>query len=128
LWKVRRLLDSVVVPVWKGGKPRLYLFDTGSDRMSFLIQREELMKLQGSAEVEVIPVEIMENTSLVSVIFSQPYLLQKVMVELLSVLDKEGISFIQIADSQLSASVLLNDSDAPRAIRALHKEFSLSQI
>ena len=128
LWRVRRLLDSVVVPVWRGGKPRLYLFDTGSDRMSFLIQREELMKLQGSADVEVIPVEIMENTSLVSVIFSQPHLLQKVMVGLLSVLDKEGISFIQIADSHLSASVLLNDSDAPRAVRALHKEFALSQI
>jgi aspartokinase len=96
--------------------------------MSFLIQREELMKLHGSAEVEVIPVEIMENTSLVSVIFSQPYLLQKVMVRLLSVLDKEEISFIQIADSRLSASVLLNDSDAPPAVRALHKEFALSQI
>jgi aspartokinase len=76
----------------------------------------------------VIPVEIMENTSLVSVIFSQPYLLQKVMVGLLSVLNKEEISFILIADSRLSASVLLNDSDAPRAVRALHKEFALSQI
>ncbi len=125
LWRVRRLLDSVVVPVWKNGKPRLYLFDTGSDRISFLIQREELLKLQGSAEVEVIPVEILENTSLVSVIFSHPSLLQRVMVKMLSVLNKEGISFTQIADSRLSASVLLNDSDAPRAVRALHREFTL---
>ncbi|MBC7328614.1 aspartate kinase [bacterium] len=125
LWKVRRLLDSVVVPVLRDGKPRLYLFDTGSDRISFLIQREELSKLGDSAEVEVIPVEIMENTSLVSVIFSHPSLLQKVMVRMLSVLNEEDIPFIQIADSRLSASALLNESDTARAVRALHKEFGL---
>jgi len=127
LWRVRRLLDSVVVPVWRGGKPRLYLFDTASDRMSFLIQKEELLRLGDSVEVEVLPVEIMENTSLVSVIFSHPALLQKVMVRMLSVLNQEDIPFTQIADSRLSASVLLNDSDTARAVRALHKEFALDQ-
>lgn len=125
LWRVRRLLDSVVVPMWRGGKPRLYLFDTASDRMSFLVQKEELSRLGDSAEVEVLPVEIMENTSLVSVIFSHPSLLQRVMVKMLSVLNKEGISFIQVADSRLSASVLLNESDTPRAVRALHEEFAI---
>lgn len=125
LWRVRRLLDSVVVPVWKGGKPRLYLFDTASDRMSFLIQKEELSRLGDSAEVEVLPVEIMENTSLISVIFSHPSLLQKVMVRMLAVLNKEDIPFIQIADSRLSVSVLLNESDTARAVRALHEEFAL---
>ncbi len=127
LWRVRRLLDSVVVPVWKGGKPRLYLFDTASDRVSFLIQKEELSKLGDSAEVEVLPVEIMENTSLVSVIFSHPSLLQKVIVRMLAVLNREEIPFIQIADSRLSASVLLSDSDTARAVRALHKEFALNR-
>lgn len=125
LWRVRRLLDSVVVPVWRIGKPRLYLFDTASDRMSFLVQKEELSRLGDSAEVEVLPVEIMENTSLISVIFSHPSLLQKVMVRMLEVLDREDIPFIQIADSRLSASVLLNESDTARAVRALHEEFAL---
>lgn len=125
LWRVRRLFDSVVVPVWRGGKPRLYLFDTASDRVSFLVQKEELSKLGDSAEVEVLPVEIMENTSLVSVIFSHPSLLQKVMVRMLEVLNEEDIPFTQIADSRLSVSVLLNQSDTARAVRGLHKKFAL---
>lgn len=126
LWKVKRLFDGVTIPITQGGKPRVYLFDTTSDRLAFSIQKEELAKLEEVVEVRVVPVEIRENTSLVSVIFSHPSLLPEVMARMLSVLNREEIPFFQIADSRLSASVLLADSDAPRAIRALHREFALT--
>jgi aspartate kinase len=104
---------------------RLYLLGMGTDRVAYHAQKTMLDTLGEMVAVHSVEAEVTENCTVVSVIAGRFKGVPGVMARILETLATEGVPVYQTADSELSISVLVPESDAPKAVRALHEVFGL---
>ncbi|MCC6442064.1 MAG: aspartate kinase [Armatimonadetes bacterium] len=122
LRKVRDTLNGLVLPVPSAGeKGRLYVFDFG-ETTTFRLQREMLERVGGAFEAIPVPTEVAENCAVISVI-AENLDVPGVMADVVETLYGAEVDILQTADSDLSISCLVHDSDAEQAVRALHRRF-----
>ncbi|MCL6533402.1 MAG: aspartate kinase [Armatimonadetes bacterium] len=120
---VRSTLDGLVIPL--GEPPVFYLLQFGE-------QPSELCKIQqgmlekaglGGERLRTIPITIAEGCTMVSLIaqgFSQR---PGVFAEVHRTLTQAGIPIWQTADSELSISCIIPESEVERAVQLLHERF-----
>jgi aspartate kinase len=130
LGRVRELLDGLVVPVELGARRHppygtVYLLGVGAKRTGFAAQKEMLSSLNAMITVHAVEAEVTENCTVVSVIAGRFKGVPGVMALILETLESEGVEVYQVADSELSISVLIREGDVPSAVRALHTVFNL---
>ncbi len=130
LARVRELLDGLVVPmelVARRHPPygRVYLLGVGAKRTGFAAQKEMLSSLNAMINVHAVEAEVTENCTVVSVIAGRFKGVPGVVALILETLGSEGVEVYQVADSELSISVLIPEGDMPTAVRALHGVFNL---
>lgn len=125
--KVRDLLDGLVVPA--EGRNKLYILQIGAmGSPTSQAQFNLLMKSGSGADISFVVAETRENCTVVSMV-SYNYLNQAgVFLDVLKALDEAGIPVWQTSDSQYSVSCLIPETDARRAITALHSQFHLDQL
>jgi len=120
---VQKLLDGLVMPV---GSPaqRLVVFRVGEQpSREYLLQRQMLENLGQTIGVQEIAVDVLENCTMVSLIAAKLSRRPGVMAMFLRTLYEAGIQVLQTADSEMSLSCLVNESDVEKAVRVLHERF-----
>ena len=120
---VQSLLDGLVMPA--GNPPqRLFIFRVG-DKPSreYLLQKQMLSALGEAIPVQEVPVEVLENCTMVSLIAAKLSRRPGVMALFLRTLYEAGVQVLQTADSEMSLSCLVNESDVEKAVRVLHERF-----
>lgn len=130
LARVRELLDGLVVPMELGARRhppygRVYLLGIGVKRKGFAAQKEMLASLNTMITVHAVEAEVTENCTVVSVIAGRFKGVPGVVALILETLESEGVDVFQVADSELSISVLIPEGNVPTAVRALHAVFNL---
>ena len=70
-----------------------------------------------------VPATVIENCTMVSVIASGHRLSAGVFADIYETLFNAGITIIQTADSEMSVSCLVPESEVERAVRLLHQRF-----
>ncbi|MFM7321804.1 MAG: aspartate kinase [Armatimonadota bacterium] len=130
LGALRDHLDGLAVPVDLGVRRqppfgRIHLLGIGTGGRGFASQSELLARAGGFVHIVPCQARLTENTTVVSVIASGFEGLPGIMARMLVALDHAGVPVHQTADSTYSLSALVPETDAPRAIRALHEEFGL---
>ncbi|MGC8783853.1 MAG: aspartate kinase [Armatimonadota bacterium] len=120
---VQKLLDGLVMPV--GTPPqRLVIFRVGEKpTREYRLQKQMLDALNGTIPVQEIAVDVLENCTMVSLIAAKLSRRPGVMALFLRTLYEAGIQVLQTADSEMSLSCLVNESDVEKAVRALHERF-----
>lgn len=118
------LLDGLVLPVGrKGSDNALYMFQVG-DKPSLEAETQALL-LESLGKPSTIPISLTEGCTMVSVVgqgaMSQPGVFYRV----LKCLDDCQVPVLQTADSHLSLSCLIPESELHRAVKALHDLFEL---
>ncbi len=131
LQRVRVLLDGLVVPVALGQRRRppfgrVYLLGLGM-WAGFKAQRKMLEGAASFVELHTIEANVREGCTVVSVIASRFQGMPGVMALILETLAGAGVPVYQTADSPNSISVLVPESEAQTAVRALHGVFRLGQ-
>lgn len=124
----RDLLDGMVVPVAlekpaEDGKQSVYYifkFSEGLD-LAYSVQRPLLEAVERYVEVVDVPATVIENCTMVSVIASGHRRVPGIMAQIYEALLNAGITVHQIADSEMSVSFLLAESEAQRAVKLLHE-------
>lgn len=123
----RDLLDGMVVPVEHGemdssGKLATYYifkFSEGLD-LAYSVQRPLLKAIEKRVAIVDVPASVTENCTMVSVIASDHLRVPGVALRIFETLVKAGIAIHQTADSEMSVSCLVPESDADRAVLLLH--------
>ncbi|MFQ3611507.1 MAG: aspartate kinase [Fimbriimonadales bacterium] len=123
---VRTTLDGLVLPL--GDPTTFYLLqfgDTPSDLCK--IQRNMLEKAGFTGDrLRTIPITIVEGCTMVSLI-AQGYSHQPgVFATLYQTLTSAGIPVWQTADSELSLSCIIPESEVEKAVKLIHDRFALS--
>ncbi len=120
---VQKLLDGLVMPV--GTPPqRLVIFRVGErPTREYQLQKQMLDALGNTIPVQEIAVDVLENCTMVSLIAAKLSRRPGVMALFLRTLYEAGIQVLQTADSEMSLSCLVNESDVEKAVRALHERF-----
>ncbi len=124
----RDLLDGMVVPVAldepdSEGKLSVYYifkFSEGLD-LAYSVQRPLLSAVEKRVRIVDVPASVIENCTMVSVIASGHRRRPGVMAEIYETLLNAKIPVHQTADSEMSVSFLLSESDVQRAVRLLHE-------
>lgn len=129
LSSVRALLDGLLVPVKSPDEePTLfYLFQVGDQASeSCAVQRSMLERSGlGGDRVRLVPFSVVEGCTMVSVIAHGYSREPGVFATVLQTLAEEGIPVWQSADSELSLSCIIPESEVERAVRVLHDRFAL---
>jgi aspartate kinase len=126
----RDLLDGMVVPVGADPDARpmshFYIFKLleGQD-LAYRNQRPLLTPLENLVEVVDVPGSALENATMVSVVAANHRGVSGVVSTIYRTLSEAGITILQLADSEMSISVLVPESDAHRAVRLLHDALRL---
>ncbi|GBC97161.1 Aspartokinase [bacterium HR16] len=120
---VQNLLDGLVMPV--GSPPqRLVIFRVGEKpTREYQLQKQMLSALNSTIPVQEIAVDVLENCTMVSLIAAKLSRRPGVMALFLRTLYEAGIQVLQTADSEMSLSCLVNESDVEKAVRVLHERF-----
>lgn len=120
---VQKLLDGLVMPV--GTPPqRLVIFRVGDKpSQEYQMQKQMLDALGNTILVQEIAVDVLENCTVVSLIAAKLSRRPGVMAMFLRTLYEAGIQVLQTADSEMSLSCLVNESDVEKAVRVLHERF-----
>ncbi len=120
---IRGLLDGLVMPAG-GGSNEMLIFQLGDEpSLAFQAQYDLLMGQSDRVPVRVVPVNVRENCTLVSVIGPELMKRPGMFAFFLLTLYDAGINVVQTANSSLSLSAVVNDSDCDRAVRVLHARF-----
>jgi aspartate kinase len=122
---VRDLLDGLVVPLQDGDKPTVYLFQIGAPSKEVEIQASLLSAL---GEVKRLKAALTEGCTMVSLIGHEYMQQAGLFHSVLRTLMDHHIPVLQTSDSDFSLSVLVPESDANRAVRALHDRFGLAEV
>jgi aspartate kinase len=129
---VRGLLDGTVLPVEvvAGRSPAgtCYIFkfqDDAEQRLAYRNQRPLLKPFESLFEVVDIPGSAFENGTIVSVIAGRHRQVPGVMAVIFETLTQAGIPIYQVADSDMSISCLVPETEAARSVRLLHDRFEL---
>ncbi len=124
----RDLLDGMVVPVEYGEKDPsgklaayyIFKFSDGLD-LAYSVQRPLLRAVESRVEVVDVPASVTENCTMVSVIASHFLGVPGIALRIFETLVKAGIAIHQTADSGMSVSCLVPESEADRAVLLLHR-------
>lgn len=123
----RDLLDGMVVPV-EHGEPDaddklatyyIFKFSQGLD-LAYSVQRPLLTSVEKRVRIVDVPAVAVENCTMVSVIASDHRRVPGVIARIFETLTGAGIAIYQIADSDMSVSCLISESEVDRAVRLLH--------
>lgn len=123
----RDLLDGMVVPVEHdepdaAGKLATYYifkFSEGID-LAYSVQRPLLRAVEKRVHIVDVPGTVVESCTMVSVIASGHRRVPGVMSTIYDTLTNAGIIIHQIADSEMSISCLVPESEVKRAVTLLH--------
>ncbi len=130
----RDLLDGMVVPVehdapGDDGKLATYYifkFSEGLD-LAYSVQRPLLAAIEKHVQIVDVPASVIENCTMVSVIASNHRRVPGVFARIYETLTNAGIAIYQTADSEMSVSVLVPESEVQRATRLLHERLFETQ-
>lgn len=112
---VHNVLDAMVLPM--DGK--FYILKLGQPSREF---RTQVSLLDNAT---VLPVQLIENCTLVSVIGREYLQRSGVFLAVLETLHEAEIPVHQTADSEYSVGCLINESDTEEAVRLLHDRFAV---
>jgi len=126
----RDLLDGMVVPAeldepdseGKFANYYIFKFSDGLD-LAYSVQRPLLKAVEKRVRVVDVPASVVENCTIVSVIASRYRKVPGVMSRIFDALAEARIPVYQTADTEMSVSCLISESEINRAVRALHAEF-----
>ena len=124
----RDLLDGMVVPVTNPeptpeGKIATYYifkFSNGQD-LAYSVQRPLLKSQEKFIDIVDVPASVIENCTTVSVIAANHRRVPGVLAHIYETLTKAGIAVYQTADSEMSVSLLVSESEVERAVKLLHE-------
>ncbi|HZO88090.1 MAG TPA: aspartate kinase [Chthonomonadaceae bacterium] len=126
--KAQDLLDGMVVPVehetpdenGKLGTYYIFKFSEGLD-LAYSVQRPLLKPVERRVNIVDVPASVVENCTMVSVIASNHRRVPGVVASIFETLTNAGIAVHQTADSEMSISCLVPESEGGRAVRLLHE-------
>ena len=126
----RDLLDGMVVPVQNAeakpaGKQSTYYifkFSEGLD-LAYSVQRPLLKPVERYADIVDVPATVIESCTMVSVIAAGHRRVSGIMASIFETITGAGIAIYQTADSEMSVSCLIPESEVDRAVRLLHARF-----
>lgn len=130
----RDLLDGMVVPV--GANPNaqpastFYIFkftENGQPDLAYRAQRPLLRAVEQFIDVVDVPGSVYENVTMVSLVAGEHRLVPGILSAIIRTLNEAGIPIHQIADSTMSISCLIPETDVDRAVRLLHERFGLGE-
>lgn len=124
----RDLLDGMVIPVEHGepdaeGKLATYYifkFSEGLD-LAYSVQRPLMKAVEKRVRMVDVPGSVIENSTMVSVIAPNHRRVPGVVLRIFETLINAGIAVYQTADSDMSVSCLISESEVDRAVRLLHE-------
>jgi len=123
----RDLLDGMVVPVQHtevdtDGKLATYYifkFSEGLD-LAYSVQRPLLASVEKFTDIVDVPATVVESCTMVSVIAAGHRSVSGIIATIYEALSNAGIAVYQTADSEMSVSFLIPESEVDRAVRLLH--------
>lgn len=126
----RDLLDGMVVPVeldaidsdGRIANYYIFKFSDGLD-LAYSVQRPLLAAVEKHVNVVDVPASVVENCTIVSVIASRYRKVPGIMARIFQALTEARIPIYQTADTEMSVSCLISESEIHRAVRTLHAEF-----
>ncbi len=130
----RDLLDGMVVPV--GANPNaqpastFYIFkftEDGQPDLAYRAQRPLLRAVEQFIDVVDVPGSVYENVTMVSLVAGEHRLVPGILSAIIRTLNEAGIPIHQIADSTMSISCLIPETDVDRAVMLLHERFGLGE-
>ena len=126
LSKVKEILDGLVIPASQSLE-MMYVVQLGKAVSTEVSAQEKMLsEIEGVGEIRKCVATITENCTMVSLI-AHEYLQQPgIFLRVMNTLHKGAINIIQSADSVLSLSALISESDTERAVKLLHDEFELA--
>jgi aspartate kinase len=128
----RDLLDGMVVPV--GSNPNAqpastfyifrFMFGDKPD-LAYRAQRPLLRKVEQFIDVVDVPGSVYENVTMVSVVAGGHRLMPGMLAAIFETLNAACIPIHQVADSMMSVSCLIPETEVDRAVQLLHARFAL---
>ncbi len=123
----RDLLDGMVVPIphdpaecgGKVGTFYIFKYSDGQD-LAYSVQRPLLEPMEGSITVRDVPATAVENCTVISVIASGHRAQAGVMAKIFECLSCAGVPIYQTADTEMSISFLISETDVDRSVTLLH--------
>lgn len=130
----RDLLDGMVVPVVgsasniEGKQATYYIFkfSEGLD-LAYSVQRPLLSGIEKFADIVDVPATVIESCTMVSVIAAGHRTVPGIISTIFDYLANAGIAVYQTADSEMSISFLIPESEVDRAVRLLHQRLFETQ-
>lgn len=124
----RDLLDGMVVPVefdepdaeGKLAAYYIFKFSDGLD-LAYSVQRPLLAPVEKRVHIIDVPGQFTENCTTVSIIASDHRRVPGVLLRSYETLINAGITVYQVADSEMSVTFLVSESEVERAVRLLHE-------
>ena len=122
----RDLLDGMVVPVrneegsGKSGTYYIFKFSQGLD-LAYSVQRPLLAAIEHHADIVDVPASVVESCTMISVIAAGHRRIPGMMATIYETLANAGIAVYQTADSEMSVSCLIPESEVDRSVRLLHE-------
>ncbi len=124
----RDLLDGMVIPIPSEPKDQdgklstfyIFRYDKGQD-LAYSVQRPLLACVEDRIHVVDVPVNAIENCTLVSVVARGHRQESGVVAKMYDALTLAGIPVYQTADSEMSVSCLIPESEVDKAVCLLHK-------
>lgn len=124
----RDLFDGMVVPIEhdpdeEGRVATFYIFkfSEGLD-LAYSVQRPLLKSMERKIRIVDVPGSVIESCTMISVIASGHRNLPGVMAQIYTTLTRAGIAVYQTADSEMSVSCLIPESEVQRAVKLLHEQ------
>ncbi|HRJ27176.1 MAG TPA: aspartate kinase [Fimbriimonadaceae bacterium] len=122
---VSSLLDGFVLPL--GDPDRSVAFFQLGDQPS-PEARAQARVLGSLGPLASVGIRMMEGCTMVSLIGEEGVRAPGIFLKILETLDSIQVPVLQTADSDLSLSVLVPESETARAVRALHEAFDLEEV
>lgn len=123
----RDLLDGMVIPLEhqtvnaEGKRATYYIFKyQGGLDLAYRVQRPLLKAIESMVSVVDIPSSAIEDCTTISVVASSHRRVPGIILKILETLHHAGIHVHQIADSEMSVSCLISETDVKQAVRLLH--------
>lgn len=121
--RIQEMLQGLIIPTeLPDGSLRWYILSLG-DSAGLQGQRALMDRFADRIDLRVVEATMTENCSVVSMISGQILKTPAVLAEVAETLDAAGVEIYQIADTEYSLSLLVLESEAERAVQALHAHF-----
>jgi aspartate kinase len=124
---VRTTLDGLIIPM--GEPSAFYLFQFGEQPSQLCQIQQDMLRKAGLGErVRLISIAIAEGCTMVSLIADGYSRQPGIFAELHQTLLEAGIPIWQTADSELSLSCIIPESEVEKAVRLIHDRFALDAV